>query len=128
MRYFSIALSKFASIMPQLMTNLSSLTAAQLHRAADLKDKIAKLEKTLAAILGSPSSTNSAPERRKMSAAAKAKIAAAQKARWAKAKGKSVARPAREKKRKMSAATKAKIAAAAKARWAKAKVAGKKSL
>jgi len=69
------------------MTNLSSLTATQLHRAADLKDKIAKLEKTLASILGSPSAVNSAPKQRKMSAAARGKIAAAQKARWPKRKG-----------------------------------------
>ena len=128
MSYFTIALPKLASIMPRLMTNLSSLTAAQLHRAADLKNKIAKLEKTLASILGSPSPTNSAPKKRKMSAAARAKIAAAQKARWAKAKGKSAAKPASKKKRKMSAAGRARIAAAAKARWAKAKALGKKSL
>jgi CelD/BcsL family acetyltransferase involved in cellulose biosynthesis len=128
MSYLFIALSKPASIMPRLMTILSSLTAAQLHRAADLKDQIAKLEKTLASILGSTSATNSAPGKRKMSAAARAKIAAAQKARWAKAKGKSAAKPAAKKKRTMSAAGRAKIAAAAKARWAKAKAAGKKSL
>jgi len=128
MCYFSIALSKFTSIMSRLMTNLSSLTAAQLHRAADLKNKIAKFEKALASILGSPSAANSAPKKRKMSAAARAKIAAAQKARWAKAKGKSKAKPAAKKKRVMSAAGRARIAAAAKARWAKAKAAGKKSL
>lgn len=62
-----------------------------------------------------------------MSAVARAKIAAAQKARWAKVKGKTE-KPASEGKRKMSASARAKIAAAAKARWAKAKAAGKKSL
>ena len=62
-----------------------------------------------------------------MSAAARAKIAAAQKARWAKVK-KSVAKPVAKKKSGISAAGRAKIAAAAKARWAKAKADGKKSL
>jgi len=63
-----------------------------------------------------------------MSRSARAKIGAAQKARWAKVKKKSTAKPAAKKKRKMSAAGRAKIAAAAKARWAKAKAAGRKSL
>lgn len=68
--------------------------------------------------------------KRKFSEATKAKMRAAQKARWLKVKGKapqaSVAVP--EKKRKMSAAGRAAIAAAAKARWAKAKAAGKTTL
>ena len=59
-----------------------------------------------------------------MSAAGSAKIAAAQKARWAKVKAVkpavTVAKPAK-KKFTMSAAAKAKISAAAKARWAKVK-------
>lgn len=56
--------------------------------------------------------------RRTMSAESRAKIAAAQKARWAKAKFKSdVVKPV--KKFTMSAAAKAKIAAAQRARWAR---------
>lgn len=64
-----------------------------------------------------------------MSAAGRARIIAAQKARWAKYKtaGKS-AKPARKTRRKMNAAARARIAAAARARWAKAKAAGKNSL
>jgi hypothetical protein len=110
------------------MDILSSLTPEQLIKAAKLKKQIAKLETSLASILGSPAASNSAPKRRKMSRAARAKIAAAQKARWAKTKGKSATKPAAKKKRKMSAAGRAKIRAAAKARWAKVKAAGKKSL
>jgi len=106
---------------------LSSLTSAQLRRAAGLKEKIDALNKKLASILGgSAPAPAKAPKKRRMSAAGRAKIAAAQKARWAKAKGVRSAKPA--KKRKMSAAAKARISAAAKARWAKAKAAGKKSL
>lgn len=69
--------------------------------------------------------------RRKFSEATKAKMRAAQKARWAKIKGKArkpAAIIAPKKKRNMSAAGRAAIAAAAKARWAKAKAAGKRTL
>jgi hypothetical protein len=60
-----------------------------------------------------------------MSAAAKAKISAAAKARWAKVKGKSYAP---KTKSKMSPAARKKLSAMAKARWAKIKAAGKKKL
>jgi hypothetical protein len=60
-----------------------------------------------------------------MSAAARAKIAAAQRARWARQKGESANGKPR---RSMSAAARAKIAAAARARWAKAKAANRKTL
>ena len=59
-----------------------------------------------------------------MSAAGRAKVAAAQKARWAKFKAaKQTVKAAKPAKKKfaMSAAAKAKISAAAKARWAKIK-------
>jgi hypothetical protein len=107
---------------------LSSLTSGQLRRAVGLKKKIVALNKKLASIFGASAPASAKPsKKRKMSAAGRAKIAAVQKARWAKVKG---AKPAAKavKKRKMSAAAKAKISAAAKARWAKAKAAGKKSL
>ena len=64
-----------------------------------------------------------------MSAAGRARIAAAQKARWAKIRGtKPSAKPVKKAKRTMSAAARAKISALAKARWAKVKAAGKKRL
>ena len=57
-----------------------------------------------------------------MSAAGRARIVAAAKARWAKVKEKkSNTAPAQKPKRQMSAAARAKISAAAKARWAKIK-------
>lgn len=70
------------------MSNLLSLTAAQLKHAAALKGKIGKLEKELVSILGSATSSAPAPKKKKskMSAAGRARIAAAQKARWAKVK------------------------------------------
>jgi len=68
--------------------------------------------------------------KRRMSAAGRARIAAAAKARWAKyRRGAGKARPAKAAKRKrFSAAARARLSAAAKARWAKAKAAGKSTL
>lgn len=111
--------------------NLITLSAKQLRHAANLQEKIAALQNELSRYLGAPAvSTDGAPKRKfRMSAAGRARIIAAQKARWAKAKaGKKAAKPAKAGRRKMSAAAKAKIAAAARARWAKAKASGKKSL
>jgi hypothetical protein len=73
------------------MSNYSNLTAQQLRKAADLKEKIVGLQQQLEAILGGSGPadvTVEKPKRRKMSAAARAKIAAAQRARWAKVKAK----------------------------------------
>jgi len=119
-----------------LMSLFTNLSAKQLRQAADLKEKITALEKQLSLLLGSTSQTAvaKAPSKKfTMSAAAKAKISAAAKLRWAKVKGAKPtatpkAGPAVKKKGGMSAAGRAKISAAAKARWAKAKAAGKKSL
>jgi len=109
------------------MLNLSS---KQLRKAANLKDKIESLHKELRRIVGVPThAENAVAPKRKMSAAGRAKIAAAQKARWAKVTGrKSTTKPVKKARRKMSATGRAKIAAAAKARWAKAKAQGKNSL
>ena len=112
--------------------NLTSLSAKQLRRAADLKEKIATLQSELESYLGvvvSSVSSFLAPPKRKsrMSAAGRARIIAAQKARWAKVKAGKPATKAKGK-RKMNPAARAKIAAAARARWAKAKAAGKKAL
>ena len=113
-----------------MSTLLTSLTPQQLRRAATIKEKIQSLENELHRIIGSsikPAAAFVPKKRRKMSAAGRARIAAAQKARWAKAKGQKV-KQSQPKKRKMSAAARRKISLAAKARWAKAKAAGKKTL
>ena len=62
--------------------------------------------------------TESAPPRRKMSAAARKRIAAAQKARWAKVRTESGARQKSTPKRKLSPAGRKAISEAAKKRWA----------
>ena len=105
------------------MNSISSLSAVQLRRAAAIKEQIDALENELGKLLGGAAGSGNG--RRVMSASARARIAAAQKARWAKVKGNNGGGGTR---RKMSAAARAKIAAAAKARWAKAKAAGRKSL
>ena len=114
------------------MNSIANLSIQQLRKAATLKEKIQSLEKELGRILGSSAKlvAHVAPKkRRKMSAAGRAKIAAAQRARWAKVNGrKSATKSVKKAKRKMSAAGRAKISAAAKARWVKAKASGKKTL
>jgi hypothetical protein len=114
------------------MINLQQLTVKQLRKVVAVKERIEKLEAKLAAIYGSDAPA-AAPvgrrRRRKMSAAAKARIGAAQRARWAKVKGRKVSsKESVKKKRKVSAATKARLAAVAKARWARVKAAGKSAL
>jgi hypothetical protein len=101
---------------------------------ANEKARIEARLQEISHVLGTGAPTAALPPvakraRRRFSAATKAKMRAAQKARWAKIKGKTQ-RPAApaKKKRKMSAKGRAAIAAAAKARWAKAKAAGKKTL
>jgi len=112
--------------------DILNLTPAQLKHAADIKEQITALEEELKAIIGGG---NGAPapfrsRRNNVSAAGRARIAAAQRARWAKFRGGKPGKSAgaKTRTRTMSAAAKAKIAAAARARWAKAKAAGKNSL
>ena len=94
-----------------------------------MKEEIETLNSELASILGTSASVSvKARKKRGMSAAGRAAVAAAQKARWAKIKKAKPAAKAHTKKRKMSAAGRARISAAAKARWTKAKAAGKKRL
>ena len=72
--------------------SLTNLTAKQLRRAAAIKEKIASLEKELSRILGgaapAKASKTTPYKKRKISAAGRARIRAAQKARWAKIKAK----------------------------------------
>jgi hypothetical protein len=125
------------------MTNLQNLTVEQLRKVVAIKEEIERLEAQLAKVSGAktpgrrgrPPGSAAVPvvrRRRKMSAAAKARIAAAQRARWAKVKGRkgSKAAPAKKvkKKRKVNAATRARLAAIARARWAKVKASGKSTL
>ena len=95
------------------------------------RDKVARqlngLNAALAAFTGAHGRADKTKPRgrRKLSAKGLANIRAAQKARWAKQKGASIASTKSAPKRRISAAGRARIAAAARARWAKIK-AGKR--
>lgn len=120
-------------------------TLSQWQRGIAILERIVQLEEELAGIIGEPRSGSvtkvkvepiakgTKRKKGKMSAEGRARIVAAQKARWAKIKAAKTApaaskAPAKakaaapvKKKRTMSPETKAKMAAAMKARWAAAK-------
>lgn len=107
-----------------------ALQTALVNERARIETRLADIARVLGHD-GSPATSAPASSggRRKFSEATKAKMRVAQRARWAKIKGKAGKASAPPKKqRKMSAAGRAAIAAAAKARWAKAKAAGKTKL
>lgn len=114
----------------------------QLKRALEISERIEQLQRELAAILGGSAPASAAPSaapatpgkrgRRKgnLSPEARERIAAAQRARWAKVKGTAApaAAPAPKKapgkrggKRVISTEARAKMAEAARRRWAAAK-------
>ena len=99
--------------------SIANLSVQQLRQAADLKEKIVSLEKQLSTLLGQPTRTTpaSAKPAKKggISASGRARIAAAAKLRWAKAKA-AKTKLAAKKKFAMSATAKAKLSALAKAR------------
>ena len=105
----------------------TNVSTDQLRRALQIKQQIETLESQLSSLLsGAPTIRRQGTRmggRRTMSASARARIAAAQRARWAKAKGTSSSNgnaPGKRRK-KMSAAGRAAIAAAQRARWARKK-------
>lgn len=116
------------------MATFHDLTTTQLKQAVRIREQIQTLQEKLDALLGGDSPKPKIGRnkgKRKMSAAGRASIAAAQKARWAKINGKSSAKGASKapastksstksspKKRTFTPETKAKLAAAMKARWA----------
>ena len=94
------------------MSNLDSVLSELKQQRDALNNAIAALEGV---------STKGTSPKRVLSASARARIAAAQRARWAKAKGQKVEKVVSiaPKKRTMSSAAIAKIRAGQKARWAK---------
>jgi hypothetical protein len=91
-------------------------TPTQLRKAADIQEKIQALQEELGQLLGgevsTPAQPTEPPKKRKVSAAGRARMRTAQKARWAKIKGTAPsAKPAKKAKRKMSAAGLANIRA-----------------
>jgi hypothetical protein len=109
------------------MTGLLNLSTAKLKRIVALKQQIEKLSAKLESLAGGKAAPAAKPGRKKwtMSPAARAKIAAAARARWAKVHA-AAGKPAKKKKHTMSAEAREKIAAAARARWAKFRAAKNK--
>ena len=113
---------------------ISDLSASQLHQAAAIKEQIEKLQGDLATVLGTTAPAVSiavptvaaVPIKRVVSAATRAKMAAAQQRRWVVKQPATLAKPTPQKKFTMSASAKAAISKAAKARWAKIRAAQKK--
>jgi hypothetical protein len=113
------------------MNAITNLTPQQLRKAADIQERILLLQEQLTHLLGAGPDTDATPptKKRTMSAAGRARIAAATKARWAKFRATRHLAPASKKvKRKMSARAKAKLSKIAKARWKKARARGKTTL
>jgi hypothetical protein len=104
------------------MVNLSAI-AKQLKKERDRVER--QLHGLNAALVAFANMYSGAKPRRKMSASARKRIAVAQKARWAKARGQQKAIPITGK-RTVSASSRRRMAAAQRARWAKVK-AGKKA-
>ncbi len=110
------------------MANLAGVVQLLRKERDQAARTVEQLDAALAALNGG--SYRRTATRRTISAAGRARIAAAQRARWAKVRGNAgqkqnvVSMP---KKKTMSAAARKKIAAAQRARWAKVKAAQKKS-
>ncbi len=104
------------------MSNLSGIVE-QLKKERDrVQQQVSGLNAALEAFAGVYRGNNGIkPRRRKMSAKGRARIAAAQRARWAKVNGEQKVVPFAKPKRTMSASARRKIAAAQRTRWAKVK-------
>src|SRR5208283_2056050 len=108
------------------MTKLTDLTTTQLRQIIALKEQMETLQSELDSIAGGEVPTpedEEFPKKRRRSAAVRARMAAAQRARWAKIKGagSTDSQPAKKGKRRISAVGRAAMSAAGKARWAKVK-------
>ena len=112
-------------------------TTTQLKRATAIAEQIEKLQAELAALLGSPAKVSTASPvavaapakgkrggKRFVSAEARAKMAAAQKARWAAKNAGQPAKAPAKAKTGLTAEGRARLAAAMKARWAARKKGG----
>ena len=123
------------------MSQISTPSIDRLKRAVEVAEQIEKLQSELASILGNQTAVSASPVatvakvakvatskpaakgKRTMSPEARERIAAAQRARWAKSRAGAVAKPvaapkAKSGKRTLSPEAREKIAAAARRRWA----------
>lgn len=110
------------------MDNLAGVVQ-QLKKERDQAARtVERLDAALAALSGS--SERKTGSRNRLSAAARARIAAAQRTRWAKVRANDTTKQnpvSMPKKKTMSASARRKIAAAQRARWARVRAAQKKA-
>jgi hypothetical protein len=103
------------------------ISLKSLEEALSIRRQIATLEKRLGSLLGvSPSTTLTRRGKPRMSAQARAKIAAAMRARWAKRKGTTATASTHRKKGGLTPAGRRRLSQLMKARWAARRKAGKK--
>jgi hypothetical protein len=96
------------------MANITSVLNQLQQERSRLTHQIDRLNQAISALKGASSNRVG----RILSAAGRARIAAAQRARWAKARGQKVVSINRRRRRKISSTALANIRAAQKARWA----------
>jgi hypothetical protein len=97
------------------MANFTSVLKQLQQERTRLAFQLESFTNAISALNGT---SNNGTRKGTMSAAGRARIAAAQRARWAKLKGKKIA-SITVRKRTMSPANRKKVAAAQRARWAK---------
>jgi len=103
------------------------ISLKSLEEAVGIRRQIAMLEKRLGSLLGaSPSTAPTRRGKRRMSAQARAKIAAAMRTRWAKRKGTAATVSTHRKKGGLTPAGRRRLSQLMKARWAARRKAGKK--
>jgi hypothetical protein len=105
------------------MANLTSVLKHLEQERNRLSAQLERIDHAVSALNG----TGTHRLRKTISAAGRARIAAAQTARWAKIKGQKVVSISARKGRTMSPAARKRIAAAQKTRWAKWRKAQKKA-
>ena len=117
--------------------SLAALSLVQLKRAVQIREQIELMTTELNQILGSSPLiyTNGQNHndrkndvKRNLSSSARARIAAAQRLRWARYNATKPAKPVVSHKNRLSPAGRAKVAAAVKARWARFRAAKARSV
>jgi len=106
------------------LANLSGIVRQLKQERDRVERQLSGLNAALAAFAGVYKDSGVLKSRRKISARGRARIAAAQRARWAKVRAQNVVPIAKEGKpgkRTMSASARRKIAVAQRARWARVK-------
>jgi hypothetical protein len=102
------------------MTTIMHISLDLLEEALSIRRQMDALEKRLNTLLGSSPSTAALTHKgkRRMSAQARAKIAAAMRARWAKRKGRTTATKTAKRKGGITPAGRRRLSQLMKARWA----------